>query len=194
MVDKQEIFEKHPELFHYTNHKGLVGILTSQNLRATHYRFLNDTTELQLMRVELGERLFPFVKEQVVEVYRQASFKKKREMQKAGGAVRLARNESMRLADSFYKTAFEDTSSGRGLAIPYITSFCAHSSDQPYEQKNGLLSQWRGYARGGVAVRQHRRGQYHVIKNSDDSTWNVEEPVKRTSAYSRRLENHMYPS
>ena len=149
MVDKQEIYEKHPELFHYTDHKGLVGILSSQTLWATHYKFLNDTTELQLMRVKLGERLFPFVKERIVEVYRQASFKKTREMQNAGGAVRIARNESMRLADSFYKTAFGDISSGPGFAIPYITSFCAHSSDQSYERQNGLLSQWRGYARGG---------------------------------------------
>ena len=151
-MDKQEIYEKHPELFHYTNSVGVVGILTSQALRATHYRFLNDITELQLMRVELGQRLFPFVKERVVENYRQAGLKKKREMQKAGGPIVIARNEATRLADSFYRTAFDDTQSGRALAIPYIISFCAHTSDQAYEQKNGLLSQWRGYAKGGYAI------------------------------------------
>ena len=33
-----------------------------------------------------------------------------------------------------------------------------------------------GIVRPPVAARQHRRGQYHAVKSSDDSTWNVEEP------------------
>lgn len=152
MVAKQEIYEKHPELFHYTNDDGLAGILTSQNLRATHYRFLNDTTELQLMRVQLAERLYPFLNEILVEKFRQAGLKKKKEMRAAGGPNAIARDEARHLADTFYRTAFEDTQSGKALAIPFITSFCAHTSDQPYEQKNGLLSQWRGYAKGGYAI------------------------------------------
>ena len=123
MADKQEIYEKHPELFHYTNSNGAVGILTSQNLRATHYKFLNDTTEIQSMRAELAERLFPFMNKLVVERYRQAGLKKKMEMRKAGGSVATARDEATGLAETFYRTAFEDTQSGPALAIPYITSF-----------------------------------------------------------------------
>lgn len=38
------------------------------------------------------------------------------------------------------------------LDIPYVSSFCAHTFDQSYEQENGLLSQWRGYADGGYAI------------------------------------------
>src|ERR1017187_4880845 len=35
-----------PELlYHYTDEKGLIGILESQNLWASHYRFLNDYEE-----------------------------------------------------------------------------------------------------------------------------------------------------
>ena len=34
-------------LFHYTDAAGLYGIVTSNKLRATHYKFLNDTTELR---------------------------------------------------------------------------------------------------------------------------------------------------
>ena len=79
-----EVYEKHAELFHYTSHDGVVGILTSRNLRATHYKFLNDTSELQLMRHELAKRLFPFVKGRVVDVYRSAGLKKRREMKNAG--------------------------------------------------------------------------------------------------------------
>lgn len=152
MVDEQEIYDKHPELFHYTSIDGVAGILTSQTIWSTHYKFLNDTSELQLMRFELGERLFHFVKERVVDVFRKSDHKKKKAMRKAGGPIVIARDEAMRLAETFYKTAFEATPAGRALAIPYVTSFCAHTSDRQYEQKNGLLSQWRGYAEGGYAI------------------------------------------
>ena len=152
MADKQEIWEKHPELFHYTDCNGVVGILTSQNLRATHYKFLNDTTEVQLMKAELAKRLFLTVKDGVVKEYLRAGYKKKTAMKKAGGTIHIATQLSTHLADTFSRLAFEDTPTARALAIPYMTSFCAHTSDQPYEQKNGLLSQWRGYGRGHAIV------------------------------------------
>ena len=33
--------------------------------------------------------------------------------------------------------------------MPFIASFCSHVNDQTYEKKHGLLSQWRGYGKGG---------------------------------------------
>jgi hypothetical protein len=36
-----------PQLFHYTNAAGLLGILSSGSLWATHFQFLNDTSEMQ---------------------------------------------------------------------------------------------------------------------------------------------------
>lgn len=152
MADKQNIYEKHAELFHYTNLKGVEGILASQNLRATHYRFLNDSSEVQLMRSELSERLYPFIKEEVLKIFRRPSHKIKEKIRRAGGTIKVAREEAERIAITFYRTAFENTISGPALAIPYITSFCSHTSDGSYEQKNGLLSQWRGYAEGGYAI------------------------------------------
>ncbi len=84
--------------------------------------------------------------------FREVGFKVKRKMRDAGGPIVIARDNATRVAETFYRTAFEDTPSGPALAAPYITSFCAHTSDQKYEQRNGLLSQWRGYARGGYAI------------------------------------------
>ena len=146
-----DIFEAHPELFHYTGKTGLAGILATQNLRATHYTYLNDRSELQLMRAELVARLFPFVKERALKIFREADLSKKKAIRKIGGVIPIARAETSRIVETFYRTAFEDTGS-KPLAVPYITSFCAHTSDQEYERKNGLLSQWRGYAKGGYAI------------------------------------------
>jgi len=152
LVHKQELYEKHPELFHYTSRQGLVGILASQKIWATHYKFLNDSSELQVMRVELAERLFPFLQKILVERHLGSGLKEKTKMRKAGGPRAIARVEAERVAASYYSTMFEDSPFGRAVAVPYITSFCAHTLDQKYEQKNGLLSQWRGYARGGYAI------------------------------------------
>src|SRR5262245_39979140 len=38
------------ELYHYTGIRGLKGIINSQTLWATHYRYLNDTEEVTLFR------------------------------------------------------------------------------------------------------------------------------------------------
>jgi hypothetical protein len=37
-------------LFHYTSARGLIGILGTQALFATHANFLNDSSECQLLR------------------------------------------------------------------------------------------------------------------------------------------------
>lgn len=152
MAGKQELYEKHAELFHYTNLKGVEGILASQNLRATHYKFLNDSSELKLMRPELTERLYPFLRDEAVKIFRQGGFKMKEKIRKGGGPLKVARDQAKHLEDAIYKTAFENTITGPALATPYITSFCAHTSDKAYEQKNGLLSQWRGYGQDGYAI------------------------------------------
>lgn len=152
MATKPEIYEEHSELFHYTNRKGLVGILKSQNLRATHYRFLNDSTEVQLMRLELIERLMPFIEEQMIKTSREAGPKMERAIRERGGVKAIAHHDTKLLVDTFYDVAFQDSSPIGGLTIPYVTSFCAHTSDNQYVQKNGLLSQWRGYGKGGYAI------------------------------------------
>ncbi|HKJ72695.1 MAG TPA: DUF2971 domain-containing protein [Alphaproteobacteria bacterium] len=153
MAQEQEIYDAHPELFHYTDKKGLDRIVRTQTLWATHYQFLNDTTELQLMKPVLAKRLRPTVQEELLKLFRQASFQEKRRFREAGGIPRIAREGAEQLVNIFYDSAFGKTSYGAPLITPYVTSFCTHTHDQDYERQNGLLSQWRAYAgRGGFAI------------------------------------------
>ena len=43
----------HPELHHYTTFDGLVGITQNNNLWATHFSQLNDTSELNVLKQPL---------------------------------------------------------------------------------------------------------------------------------------------
>lgn len=51
------LLAEHPELHHYTKYAGLKGIIESNALRATHYRKLNDTMEINLLRQPLANAL-----------------------------------------------------------------------------------------------------------------------------------------
>jgi hypothetical protein len=51
-------------VFHYTDAAGLLGILSSETLFATDYRYLNDSTEAALIR----ELLLPLFESEVAEV------------------------------------------------------------------------------------------------------------------------------
>src|SRR4029077_19426106 len=53
-----------PSLFHYTDAKGLLGILESETLFATDYRYLNDATEGQVIR----ELIMPILEAEVAQI------------------------------------------------------------------------------------------------------------------------------
>jgi hypothetical protein len=53
-------------------------------------------------------------------------------------------NEAQRCAQAMMQTA-------NNLSPFFVTSFCIHDKSD-YEYSNGLLSQWRAYARGGFAI------------------------------------------
>lgn len=52
-----EIAKKHPYLYHYTTLEGLKGILETQTLWATHFEFLNDSSELSTFKDILSNAL-----------------------------------------------------------------------------------------------------------------------------------------
>ena len=143
----------HPELFHYTTLAGLRGMVQNQTRWATHYQYLNDPTEIEHLREELKVQLFPSMLEVAKELHKRG-YKVRRDMKKHGGVSAVAKKETANLVDSFYGVTFEGEGSvGEPFAAPYITSFCSHRADSPYERENGLLSQWRAYGgRGGYAV------------------------------------------
>jgi len=54
MTVENTFFERYPELHHYTSWDGLKGIVTLNTLWATHYKYLNDLTEIEHMKEYLG--------------------------------------------------------------------------------------------------------------------------------------------
>jgi hypothetical protein len=102
-------------LYHYTTQAGLMGILESNCLWATHYKFLNDYTEMTFAKDELTKALVNTLNEE----------------------------DTKRFHEVYgYIQEYEI----------YTTSFCKSPNDE-YIEKNGLLSQWRGYGSdGGFAI------------------------------------------
>jgi hypothetical protein len=128
-------------LFHYTTGEGLIGILSSQSLHATHAHFLNDLSEGRLIL----EILRPVLESELAEV--------------TPTLIRLGlmRSDFMtHFGNSIYRREADNmlgamTRATDNVAPYFISSFCIHDEkDSAYQ--HGLLSQWRGYARGGFAI------------------------------------------
>lgn len=127
------------------------GILESQTLWATHYKHLNDTTEIEHFREPLEQAIFPLMKDIALKYFKR-SFRVRREIRKLGGVIIVAEREAKSFIGSIFKTTFERGKGEPPFAEPFITSFCAHDDDEAYERENGLLSQWRAYADGGYVL------------------------------------------
>ncbi|SRR5579862_168610 len=158
-----------PPLFHYTNLAGLTGIVRSQQIRATHFTDLNDTTEVVHVRLFLREAIVELAhklllsaqlrrpqKPLVFEEYRQSGYKfiegsKPMRMiafEKVGEQrYSSLRQVAIQWADFVLDFLYSRISEEDRLAF-FVTSFCSHEKNS-YEYRNGLLSQWRGYGAGG---------------------------------------------
>lgn len=152
MAEQQEIYDKHKYLYHYTTMAGLKGILNSQTLRATHYKYLNDTSEINHMRQSLVDLLVPIAKAIAVEQSQQNSEAKKH-IRKHGGVKAVAQHDSKAMVNRLYRATFAEKVGDVAFAEPFITSFCSHDRDSSYVRRNGLLSQWRSYGgKSGFAI------------------------------------------
>jgi len=112
-----------PEVAHYTTAEGILGILASKTLWATHYRFLNDYSEL-----EHGKRY-------VTEIYQ--------EVDKSMSNIFKGRPQELE------KLWWNPLAPNNNDPEFFVTSFCGIPKDKPDLGRNGLLSQWRGYGRNG---------------------------------------------
>lgn len=131
------IHEAHDKLYHYTTFDGMVGILDSQSLWATNYRFLNDQSEI----IHFKQHLCDMLLEPVTASFNRHDCRKIQSLYKASLEEALVREIGI-LVGAMYGAA------GEGF---YIASFCTHSDS--YAKENGLLSQWRGYGKdGGYAL------------------------------------------
>lgn len=135
--------EVYNTLFHYTNSKGLLGILRSQSLWATHYKFLNDYSELSLFRTILHHALRLPVKTQFDEIINRNPNVKKL-IESDGGINAVIDHDISVTIDTLYNFTAQEI---------YISSFCGEHPDDQYINDHGLLSQWRGYGDdGGFAL------------------------------------------
>jgi hypothetical protein len=131
----------YPRLYHYTNEQGLYGILENQCIWATHYKFLNDYSEIELFRDKLMEYLRPRALQSLKEIFSRAP-KIQKILSNPAELNALVERSIKWSVDSCYNS----------LPEVYIASFCGESRDN-YINHNGLLSQWRGYGGdGGFAV------------------------------------------
>lgn len=153
----KKLEEIHPELFHYTNAKGLVGIIESQSIWATNYRYLNDSTEVKFF----SQNYLPNLLQPICEKYLNELIAEDSDTQKLidqrGGRKGIIDSYIRDTLDVHEKIFLDKQNAGAALVEPYIASFCTASGleksvcDQVTE--HGLLSQWRGYGyEGGYAI------------------------------------------
>jgi hypothetical protein len=136
-----KVSDAYNKLYHYTTWEGLIGILDSQSLWATNYRFVNDCSELVLFRDKLISVVHPYASETVKMIIHQFPHVNDIVNEK-GGIEEVIHHEAKALVDAQY--------SALGNEI-YILSFCGQHSSRKIND-NGLLSQWRGYGSGGGAA------------------------------------------
>jgi hypothetical protein len=134
----QKISEVYQKLYHYTTWEGLLGILKNQNLRATHYKFLNDYSEIVLFRDKLISLILPYVREAYEKLVEDSPHIEK-EINQEGGLGQVIQHDTEGVVDAQYRVTGDDI---------YILSFCGQHKN-PHINSNGLLSQWRGYGAGG---------------------------------------------
>ncbi len=142
------LIEKHPELFHYTTPAGFDAITASQELWATHFKDLNDTSEVYLLREPLKAGLTRRFAG-IIEEKQKHNFALSVKVIDNGGRQKVAAG----LAESFSKTLYAVTYGGRStlqFGAPYVTSFSTPSNK--YDAAHGLLSQWREYGRDGYCL------------------------------------------
>jgi hypothetical protein len=160
-------------LFHYTTASGLIGIIQSKTLWATHAKFLNDTAECQL----LSALLTPQVETEFLDIVPRLT------------DVGAFRPEIMQTLGSQLTTEAERVTSAiletiERVSPIHVTSFCRHQVAAP-ECDHGLLSQWRGYAAGGFAI-EFDESMLDDLIDVESTTFSYQGMISRKVEY----ENH----
>ncbi|MCX5805306.1 MAG: hypothetical protein NT010_04450 [Proteobacteria bacterium] len=138
MEKTSDIYEK---LYHYTTWDGLLGILKTQTLWATHYKFLNDYSEIVFFRDKLVSLILPYVREAYEKFVKQSPHIEEK-ISRKGGLGQIIQHDAEVVVGAQYRATGHEI---------YILSFCGQHKN-PHINNNGLLSQWRGYGSGGGFV------------------------------------------
>jgi hypothetical protein len=140
-------------VFHYTDTAGLTGILSSETLLASDPRFLNDASEVSIIR----DLLLPILEKEIAEITPKLIEKKWLK-----GFYEFHGISGHRLqAEGFFKTLIRLVNDVSPL---FVISFCKHEEGSN-EFAHGLLSQWRGYGdKGGFAIEFDEAGMDELLK------------------------------
>lgn len=139
----KRVTEVHQELMHYTTGTGLVGIVSSGALWATHVSALNDSQEIT-----------HFLDTRLIEIVRDEAIKALSDLVQDPEIAQKVEGEG-----GFDKAVEEQTNVVAGLLRdsmltfhqPHIFSLSAITNERVGQ--SGLLSQWRGYGTdGGYAI------------------------------------------
>lgn len=123
-LEQPNWIKKFPQIAHYTTLAGLRGILETKQLWATHYRFLNDRSE-----IEHGKGYLREIWKEIVGTTKISLFPGFENFWWAAGFAPKTDPEF------------------------FVSSFTGIPSDKEALKKNGILSQWRGYGNnGGFAI------------------------------------------
>lgn len=196
----QKVSDIYKNLYHYTTWEGLLGILASRNLWATHYRFLNDFSEITLFRDALITLMLPHVK-QAYDLLLKGSPEIEQKIDQKGGLSQIVQHDAEVYVDSAYHAIGEEI---------YILSFCGESENHRVNM-DGQLSQWRGYGTDGgfalvfnsekmeaILALEERHHQYStlliadLVYSDDDNRLNIEffEDLAILTDDIKRLFNH----
>lgn len=172
----KSLAEIHPELFHYTNAKGLIGIIESQSIWTTHYAYLNDSEEIRHFLNHGLPTLLRTVGNEYLDKLITQDQKTQLLINRQGGRKKVVDSFIQETRNVIEKILLEDA-----LAEPYIASFCTTSglekSVRDQVAQHGLLSQWRGYG---------HEGGYAIVFN----TKQFDELLKDVG---EKMKNSMYP-
>ncbi|MDP3602219.1 MAG: DUF2971 domain-containing protein [Bosea sp. (in: a-proteobacteria)] len=125
-------------LFHYTGTESAFKIIESGVLHATHWKYLNDGSEMEAIKPQLVE-IFSQEFEQVGLELISAGLMSRKIIEHHG--MRVFIEEAARLVDIAYRVTYK-------VSPVFIASLCRHDKGSDQE-RDGLLSQWRGYGAGG---------------------------------------------
>lgn len=143
------VSQEYSALLHYTTASGLVGIIESGTLWASHARFLNDATELTHF---FDERMPKLAKDPIREFVENKRTDPSTEswIQSEGGMDAVVNKTVSQVVDMLRTATL-------AFHQPYIFSMSGVKRDggttSARLEKHGLLSQWRGYGGdGGYAI------------------------------------------
>ena len=150
MLDDRPVHEVHPELLHYTNADGLMGILREQSLWSTHLHYLNDARELRHFSEKLPS-LLKDVRIAAAEEFARNRIDFKEWAEAQGGIEELVDAEVQGLVQVFQDSVVPPDPT-RQIFEFYVTSFCTPEGSFEEVRSHGLLSMWRCYGNGGYAL------------------------------------------